>query len=88
MNAFYTELSQPANKVGSPMSESDAALGRDREVSVVSPLDVLTERLKKAAGMRFTLREEVQRRYYPTPVVPHEKRGDRSWRRGVMVKSQ
>jgi len=69
------------------MSDSSAALGRDREVTVVSPLDVLTERLNKAATSRFTLREEVQRRYYPTPVVPHEKRGDNGWRRGVMVKS-
>ena len=69
------------------MSDSSAALGRDREVTVVSPLDVLTERLNKASKSRFTLREEVQRRYYPTPVVPHEKRGDNSWRRGVMVKS-
>jgi hypothetical protein len=69
------------------MSDTSAALGRDREVTVVSPLDVLTERLNKAAKSRFTLREEVQRRYYPTPVVPHEKRGDEGWRRGVMVKS-
>ena len=69
------------------MSDDTAVLGRDREVTVVSPLDVLTERLNKAATSRFTLREEVQRRYYPTPVVPHEKRGDNGWRRGVMVKS-
>ena len=68
------------------MSDDTAVLGRDREVTVVSPLDVLTERLNKASKSRFTLREEVQRRYYPTPETPHDTKKPEGWRRGVVVK--
>ena len=84
-NKLNAGIPQPKTEV--PASADSAALGRDREVSVVSPLDVLTERLNKAAGMRFTLREEVQRRYYPTPETPHDTKRPIGWRRGVVVKT-
>jgi hypothetical protein len=87
MNAFYTELMDVANNDGSPLSDTSAALGRDREVIGDSPTSIVEKRLHDAFIKRFTLREEVQRRYYPTPKAPLEQKCIENWERGWDVKT-
>ena len=87
INAFYTELTDVANEDGSPMSDKSAVLGRVREVTGDTSTSTVLKRLKEATAKRYTLREEVQRRYYPTPKAPLEQKCPENWERGWNVKT-
>ena len=69
------------------MSKTSAALGRVTEVTGDTPTSPVLKRLKEATAKRYTLREEVQRRYYPTPKAPLEQKCPENWERGWNVKT-
>ena len=88
INALLPTRSEPATSAGVVMSEPGGALGRDREVIGDSPTTIAEKRLHDAYVKRFTLREEVQRRYYPTPKAPLEQKVKmEGWERGWDVKT-